>query len=51
MEEETRQKKKLEEEVIVLRSQLLQVTYEADQVLLHTDNIYSIPVIFFGHVI
>lgn len=34
MEDEAHQKKKLEEEIIILRSQLLQLNYEADQVLL-----------------
>lgn len=33
LEEEAHQKKKLEEEIIILQSQLLQLTYEADQVL------------------
>lgn len=32
LEEEAHQKKKLEEEIIILRSQLLQLSYEADQV-------------------
>lgn len=32
LEDEARQKKKLEEEIIILRSQLFQLTFEADQV-------------------
>jgi kinesin family protein 5 len=32
LEDETRQKKKLEEEIIILRSQLFQLSFEADQV-------------------
>lgn len=32
LEDETLQKRKLEEEIVILRSQLLQLTFEADQV-------------------
>lgn len=32
LEDESCQKKKLEEEIVILRSQLLQLTFEADQV-------------------
>lgn len=32
LEDETHQKRKLEEEIVILRSQLLQLTFEADQV-------------------
>ena len=33
LEDEANQKKKLEEEIIILRSQLLQLNFEADQVI------------------
>lgn len=32
LEDETLQKRKLEEDIVILRSQLLQLTFEADQV-------------------
>lgn len=38
MEDEALQKKKLEEEVIILRSQLLQLTLEAEQVIGYVEN-------------
>lgn len=48
LEEEICQKKKLEEEMIVLRSQLLQATYEADQVLLIRSHFIDTVINYFS---
>lgn len=45
LEDEARQKKKLEEEVIILQSQLLQLTLEAEQVRVIHNNITE-PIIW-----
>lgn len=37
LEEEAHQKKKLEEEIIILRSQLLQANFETEQVFVYVD--------------
>lgn len=42
LEDEANQKKRLEEEIIILRSQLLQLNFEAEQVLYNFDPIWSI---------
>ena len=39
MEDEAHQKQKLEEEIAVLQSQLLQLSFEADEVGFHTSHI------------
>lgn len=40
LEDEAHEKKKLEEEIIILRSQLLQLTFEADQVFDYRSYVY-----------
>lgn len=48
LEDEAQQKKKLEEEIIILRSQLLQLNFEADQVffMLIEDAVYASVISF-----